>query len=117
MGNDKPHLNGEGDILVMIITFWNVHGLGDWAKHIMVSETCHRCNIEIICLEETKLYEPHDSVLRDIGGCGGFEWAIKNSRGASRGILIRTKISVFGQIASRCDRYSLSVIIRHRSDG
>lgn len=44
-------------ILLFMIIFWNIRGLGGPSKCYMVSEVCKRSGADVVCLEETKLLD------------------------------------------------------------
>lgn len=52
----------------MKILSWNVRGLGGPNKRHLVKDIILNANVDIICLQESKIQEIHSSIWRFIGG-------------------------------------------------
>lgn len=79
----------------MNILFWNIRGFGDRAKRRIVAKLCRANRVDIFCLEETKLCNASLRTLGELSGNSQFEFAVKDSVGASGGILIGIRVSDF----------------------
>ena len=65
---------------------WNVRGANDGAKRKVLKAFIKMQRADVVCLQETKLKEVSNRMIRSLGVERFLEWvAIK---GASRGILI-----------------------------
>lgn len=80
-----------------------------------VGEVIKESKVDIIYLEGSKLTSPSINVLSKLGR--RFMFIVKDSKGASGGIIIALDPSVFDLIDHKEGRYSLSVIVERRADG
>lgn len=67
---------------------WNVQGLSNKEKHIIISQGFIIAKPDLICLQETKLREMNDMFVKDIWGLSSSSWLALLSWGASGGILL-----------------------------
>lgn len=71
----------------MIITTFNVRGLGGRVKRNKVKELVRLNNIDFLVIQETKMEEVSYSFCKSIWGSDDCEWAFLPSEGNSGGIL------------------------------
>ena len=70
------------------ILSWNVRGANDEEKRVMIEDLIKSQKADLVCLQETKIEEMSNSLVRSLGGGRWLCWKAMNSRGATRGVLI-----------------------------
>ena len=70
------------------ILSWNVRGANDGAKRKVVKAFIKIQRANVVCLQETKLKEVSNKMIRRLGVGRFLEWAAIKAEGALGGILI-----------------------------
>lgn len=67
---------------------WNVRGLNDWGKHLILRGCFARWKLEIVCFQETKLDEYSDEIIKSLWKEADVGWHAILVRGSVGGIII-----------------------------
>ena len=70
------------------ILSWNVRGANFGAKRKVIKAFVKMQRVDVVCLQETKLKEVSNRMIRDLGVGRFLEWVAINAEGASGGFLI-----------------------------
>ena len=70
------------------ILSWNVRGLNLDEKQMKIKGLIGEWKVDIVCLQETKLYHATRELGRSLWGCAHMDWCYSGSQGASGGILL-----------------------------
>ena len=70
------------------ILSWNVRGLNDKKKCLLIRNFLRSWRANIVCFQETKLKWVTRGIVRSIWGCPFLDWLYLGSEGASSGILL-----------------------------
>ncbi|KAL8488789.1 hypothetical protein ACS0TY_024915 [Phlomoides rotata] len=84
----------------MKILSYNSRGLGKKVKCSEVKEYIKKFNIEMCCLQETKLEKIEAPLCRAICSINNIDWVCKNVIGKARGILTIWNIDYFVKLRS-----------------
>ncbi|KAG2562099.1 hypothetical protein PVAP13_8KG119800 [Panicum virgatum] len=91
------------------IRCWNVRGLNSKARQDTVRTLITSCQVEVVCLQETKILGiSHDCILSMLGPDFPY-WLELLSIGASGGILVAWCHGLGPARATRVDNYSISI--------
>jgi hypothetical protein len=71
----------------MIITSYNVRGLGGLVKRRKIRELIHKQNIQFLAVQETKLEAISDNLCYSLWGSNDCDWSFRPSEGNIGGIL------------------------------
>lgn len=82
----------------MIITSWNVRGLGRPEKRRMVKTLVKKEKIDLLFLQETKVSKDINRIIMEIWGSRNFAWEWVPSDGAAAGLITVWKEEVFIKI-------------------
>lgn len=74
---------------------WNVRGLNDARKRRIVKRFIKNENPEIICLQETKLSNIDNSILKEIVGPKYQDYEVIDARGTAGGVLLTWQTNKF----------------------
>ena len=70
------------------ILLWNVRGANDEAKRKVLKAFIKMQRDDVVCLQETKLKEVSNRIIRSLGVGRFLEWVAIKAEGASGGILV-----------------------------
>ena len=98
------------------ILFWNVRGLNDKGKRLCIKNLIHDWQVDIICLQETKLELITDSIVRSLWQCRYVDWLFLGSSGASGGILLMWNSRVVEKIEGAVGYFSVSCKFKNVED-
>lgn len=79
----------------MKILSFNVRGAGSTVKSKEVRDLIYKLNVDVCCLQETKLENMSEFMARSLWGDGNFGWVVRNSCGRSGGIMTLWNSEVF----------------------
>lgn len=97
----------------MKILSWNVRGLGRSYKRHLVKDVILSVNVDIICLQESKLQEIHSSIWRSTGGLRFSFFYYILVQGTSGGIITAwDRSQVLGTILHK-GSYSISITFKN----
>ena len=70
------------------ILSWNVRGANDREKRNLIKEVIKSQKANLVCLQETKIQEMSNGLVKSlrVGRC--LEWGVLNSSGAAGGVLV-----------------------------
>ena len=70
------------------ILSWNVRGANDREKRKLIKEVIKSQKVDLVRLQETKIQEMSNGLVKSlrVGSC--LEWGVLNSRGAVGGVLV-----------------------------
>jgi len=95
----------------MIISTFNVWGLGGRVKKNKICELVRRNNIDFLALQETKMVEVTPSLCFSIWGNDDCDWVFRASEGSSGGILSIWRKSCATLVDSFCGDGYVGVIL------
>ena len=72
--------------------------------------------VDLVCLQETKLQEMSDGIIRSLGGSRCTQWSALNSRGAAGGIVVFWDSRVLHMIDVEEGTFSISCRFRNYED-
>ena len=70
------------------ILSWNVREANDYEKRKVIKALIKDQNVDLVCLQETKMQEMSERIVRSLGVGRCLDWEAVNSRGASGGVLV-----------------------------
>jgi hypothetical protein len=91
------------------ILTWNVRGLNEGKKPLRIRNLLQDWKVDIVCLQETKLFSLTWRLVRSLWRCNYVDWECLDSCGASGGILIVWDKRVVEKIEDCFGVYSLAV--------
>ncbi len=99
------------------IVSWNVRGLNDGAKRMQVRSLLHSWKADIVCLQETKLLEVNQALIRSLWRGSFVDWFCMGLMGASGGILLMWDNRVVEKVEEAVGMFSISWKFRNVSSG
>ena len=90
------------------ILSWNVRGANDGAKRKVLKAFIKMQRVDVVCLQETKLKEVSNRMIRSLGVGRLLEWVAIKAEGASGGILIFWDTRVIQLLEKEEGQYNLS---------
>ena len=90
------------------ILSWNVKRANDGAKRKMLKAFIKMQRADVVCLQETKLKEVSNKMIRSLGVVKFLEWVAIKAEGASGGILIFWDTRVIQLLEKEEGQYTLS---------
>lgn len=79
----------------------------------MVREVVTAHRLEIVCLVETKIREPFQMILRQLGSKKLRSWIVKDGMGYSGKIMIGYNREIYAMYESWKGKFSLSIKLTH----
>ena len=70
------------------ILLWNVRRANDSDKKKVIKALIKGQNVDLVCLQETKMQEMSKRIVRSLGVGRCLDWEVVNSREASSGVLV-----------------------------
>jgi len=67
---------------------WNVRGLNDREKRVLLKNVLREWNCDLICLQETKLEKVELSDIRSIWGIQQVGFSVLKATGSAGGVLV-----------------------------
>lgn len=67
---------------------WNVHGLNDRGKRVLIRSLLRNAKAEVVCLQETKMDCIDGEVVRELWGGHFVDWNHLPAIGVARGVLV-----------------------------
>ena len=101
----------------MQIVSWNVRGLNDGSKRLMVRHLLKQWKVDLVCLQETKLQSLSRGLIRSLWGGHHVDWLFVGSNGASGGILLLWDNRSLQKIDEALGLYTASCKFRSVSSG
>ncbi len=95
---------------------WNVRGLNDPSKCVLVRSFIRNCKCCVVCLQETKLASSSLAKLRSVCGFSLRDFRSLDALGSKGGLLTAWNPAVFDCLADWIGFYSLNVILKWKAD-
>ena len=70
------------------ILSWNVREVNDRNKRKLIKTLIRTQNVDLVCLQETKMTEMSLGVVRSLGVGSFLEWGALNARGVAGGVVV-----------------------------
>lgn len=70
------------------ILSWNVRGVNDNDKRMVIKALIKSQIVDLVCLQETKIKEMSSKIVRSLGVGRCLKWGVVNLRGATNGALV-----------------------------
>ena len=67
---------------------WNVRGVNESTKRKVIKSVIRKQKVDLFCIQETKIQDMTDRVVRSLGTGRFLEWKALNACGSAGGILI-----------------------------
>lgn len=83
--------------------------MGNRDKRIVINQNMLGANPDLLCLQETKIQEMNDKVVKEVWGDRPYAWMALPSWGASRGILLIWDVDKVDVLDHKIGAYSVSV--------
>ncbi|KAK1308944.1 hypothetical protein QJS10_CPA09g01069 [Acorus calamus] len=96
---------------------WNIRGINDPAKRRAVRDLVAENQVQICCLQETKMEVLDLAIVRDIGAGFLDEWVFMAARGASGGVLTCWNSALWKVVDSFVGEFALEVLLEDRVSG
>ncbi len=94
------------------ILSWNVRGLNDRNKRHQVGHLIKLWGVNVIYLQETKLYIITKGIFRSLWGIQHVDWSYLGSEGAFRGIVLMWDRRVVEKVDEAVGLFSVSCKLR-----
>jgi hypothetical protein len=95
--------------------FSNSRGLGDFAKHLHITDCCRDHNLDFVAISETGRRDYSPSLLNRLSGGIDFEWVSRPPRGRSGGILIGVRVDTMDILASLDGEFYIKIHIHNKA--
>ena len=100
-------------MIKIIIISWNVKGANNGEKRNLIKAVIKSQEVDLICLQETKLKGASNGLVRSLGAGRCMDWVSSNTTGASGGILILWDSRVLQLIEKEESQFSVSCKFRN----
>ena len=70
------------------ILSWNVRGANDKEKRRVIKDVIKSQKVDLVCIQETKIQEMSNGLVKSLGVGRCLEWGSLNSRGTAGGVLV-----------------------------
>ena len=70
------------------ILSWNVRGANDKEKRRVIKDVIKSQKVDLVCIQETKIQEMSNGLVKSLGVGRCLEWGFLNSRGTAGGVLV-----------------------------
>ena len=99
------------------ILSWNVRGVNDREKRKLIKEVIKSQKADLVCLQETKIQEMLNGLVKSLGVGRCLEWGVLNSRGAARGVLVFWDNRVLKLEEMEVGKFTVSCRFKNCEDG
>jgi exonuclease III len=96
---------------------WNVRGLNDPKKRIVLKNWLRKWKVDIVCLQKTKLDKVDGRVIQSIWGNRFVGWEVLNAVNTAGGVLLLWDKRVVNQVDSKVGIFSVSCRWKSLIDG
>nr|CAD1818104.1 unnamed protein product [Ananas comosus var. bracteatus] len=115
IGNSGP-IDARVNRNVRFLT-WNVRGLHDLSKCLVVKSFIRNCKCCVVCLQETKLSSTSVDKFRSFCGFHLPDFRTRDADGTRGGLLTAWNSSLFDCVQEWKGSFSLTVLLKRRVDG
>ena len=109
-----------GDSLVSMkikMISWNVRGLNDPQKRLVVKNLLREWKCDVVCLQETKIVSMNRQLVCSLWGCPYVDWAVLEADRTGGGILLMLDKRVLEKVEVMVGIFSVSVKWQGVGDG
>ena len=99
------------------ILSWNVRGVNDRNKRKLIKALIRSQNVDLVCLQETKMIEMSLGVVRSLGVGRFLEWGDLDARGAAREVVVFWDNRVLELMGLEVGLFSISCRFKNVEDG
>ena len=102
----------DGDIFVFMkikMISWNVRGLNDPWKRLVVKNLLREWKCDVVCLQETKIASMNRQLVCSLWSCPYVDWAILEADWTAGGILFMWDRRVLDKVEVMVGTFSVSV--------
>ena len=99
------------------ILSWNVRGVNDRNKRKLIKALIRSQNVDLVCLQETKMTEMSLGVVRSLGVGRFLEWGALDARGAAGGVVVFWDNRVLELMGLEVGLFSISCRFKNVEDG
>jgi hypothetical protein len=96
---------------------WNVRGLNDPKKRVVLKNWLRTWKVDVVCLQETKLDKVDERVIHSIWGNRFTGWEVLNADNTAGGVLLLWDKRVVDRVNSIVGRFSVSCHWKSLVDG
>ena len=89
---------------------WNVRGLNDPRKRLVVKNLMREWKCDVVCLQETKIASMNRQLVCSLWGCSYVDWAVLEVDRTAGGILIMWDKRVLDKVEVLVGKFSVSVM-------
>jgi len=103
--------------LMFRLLSWNVRGINDLDKKVLLKSFLRKWKCDLGCLQEIKMeaVSPYD--IRSFWGYHSVDFAALNAVGSSGGVLVMWDKSVYRMVSSFCGDFSITCILETVESG
>ena len=98
-------------LVLMKVLSSNVCGLGGASRRLVVKEMVTSQKVQIVMLQESKLKEVFDRLVKELWGRGYVNWVVVDAVGAAGGQLLLWDTCLVSGVKSWKDIFSISVFV------
>ena len=99
------------------ILSWNVRGVNDKDKRRLIKNVIKSQKVDLVCLQETKIQEMSNGMVRSLGIGRCLEWRALNSRGATRGFVVFWDNRVLQMVEMEVGKFIISCRFKNCDGG
>jgi exonuclease III len=96
---------------------WNVRGLNDPKKRVVLKNWLRKWKVDVVCLQETKLDKVDGRVIHSIWGNRFAGWEVLNAVNTAGGVLLLWDKRVVNRVDSKVGTFSVSCQWKSLIDG
>ena len=96
---------------------WNVRGLNDPHKRVVVKNLLREWKCDIVCLQESKLDSTNSILVKNLRGSPFVDWGALDALHTTGGIILMWDRRVFEKIDLVVGSFSVLVLLKGVSDG
>ena len=115
MGNQEDKLLWS--LLKLRILSWNVIGLHDPDKRMVIKSMVRKHKPDLVSFQETKMKEMSDRFVRSLGVGMNLGWVSLNARGTAGGVLLLWDKRVLERLEVEVDSFAISYRFRNCEEG
>ena len=98
------------------ILSWNVRGVNDLDKRKVIRNFIRTHRVDLVCLQETKVQEMNNEMVRSLGVGRFLNWTALNAEGSAGGILLIWDKRHISLVDSMVGNFSVSCLFRMEED-
>ena len=91
------------------IVSWNVRGLNDSLKRLVVRNLLREWNCDVVCLQETKLVGMHRQLICSLWSCPYVDWVALDVDQTASGVLMMWDRRALEKLEVMVGQFSVSV--------